>query len=400
MGRLSGRHDVAFRRAQPVNPAGAGEVVCGACGAGVRPLEFCSRCGARLDAGVDTGDTRRVRRSFAAAPGESVWGLRVASTLFPQLPAHDLGAFRVALGSGLALIVVLGVAGLFAVGLTAAAVLVPLLTLLYCVDVDIFEDEPLRVIGLTMAWGLVAGVGLGVALNHIELPLQAHGWGQLTDGPVAVRVFVVPLVSLALALVGPIVLLRFPRFNDVLDGVTFGAASAVTLWCATMLVAAWPLTEAGLRPDQDAGEWTLRLVELGVLVPIIAAGSVGWASGALWLRFRSPVKDRGALGPFGAPAVAIATALVLVVLAALAQQVLGSLERAIALAVLAAVAIVLVRCAMHLGLLEELDEIEPGTNIVCSNCGRPTPLGNFCGRCGIGLRALPKRPRGREGSSP
>lgn len=296
----------------------------------------------------------------------------------------------------MALIVTLGATGLFAVGLTAAAVLVPLLTLLYCVDVDIYEDEPLRVIGLTMAWGLLAGIGVGLALTHVDLPLLPTGLAQLTDGPVAVRVFLVPLVSLALALVGPVVLLRFPRFNDVLDGVTFGAASAVTLWSATMLVAAWPLTEVGLRPDQDSGEWTLRLVELGVLVPIIAAGSVGWACAALWLRFRVPVADRGALGPFGSPGIALVTAAVLVVLAAIAQQVLGSVTRALVLAVIAVAALILVRCAIHLGLLEELDEVEPGTGVVCANCSRRTPIGGFCSRCGVALRALPKRAGGRE----
>ena len=399
-----GRVDSRARAASTVasglgmNGPNAVDVVCAACGTAVSGPEFCCRCGARLDQG-QASKRQHTRRSFAAAPDEPAWALRLTSTLFPQLPARDLGAFRVALGSGISLIVMLGVAGLFSVGLTAAAVLVPLLTLLYCYDVDIYEDEPLRVVGLTMAWGLFAGIGLGLALGHLELPLQAHGWEQLTDASVATRVFLVPLASLTLALIGPLVLLRFPRFNDVLDGVTFGAASAVTLWCATMLVAAWPLTEVGLRPDQDAGLWTLRLVELGVLVPTIAASSVGWAAGALWLRFRSPGEHRDALGLFGRLTVALATAFALVVLAALAQQVLSPLGCALALAALAAVAVVLVRRAIHLGLLDEIDEIEPGTDITCTNCDRRTPLGNFCGRCGIAFRALPKRPGGRERAS-
>lgn len=336
---------------------------------------------------------------YAASPNEPAWALRFTSTLFPQLPAHAMTAFRVALTSGLGLIVVLGVAGLFPVALTAAATLVPLLTVLYLYDVDIYEDEPILVVGLTMVWGAASGIGLGLVLQHVPLAVQQHGLGGLGTGAVIVRVMVVPLVSVLLALVGPVVLLRHPRFNDVLDGVIFGAASAVTLWSSMMLVMAWPVTTLGLQPQQDPGTWTLRLVELGLLVPLIAAGGVGWACAALWLRYRAPVRDRRVLAPLGLPAPGVLVGVVLVVLAAFAQQVLGSLAYLLVLAVLAAVGLVLLRRAIHVGLLEEADEFEPGPEVICANCGRSTPVHTFCARCGIALRALPKRPFRDDSSS-
>lgn len=368
-------------------------VTCGYCEHVVPEGRFCCRCGNELGVPAQTGGgPGRRTRQYAAAPDEPAWALRFTSTLFPQLPNHAMTAFRVALVSGLALILALGIAGIFSVALAAAAVLVPLLTLLYLIDVDVYEDQPLLVVGLTMFWGAACGLGLGLWMQHLATSLDEQGWSGLGTTDALVRVVLVPVLSVLLALAGPLVLLRLPRFNDVLDGVIFGAASAVALWSTTVLVSAWPLTELGLQPQQDTGTWTLRLVELGILVPVIAAGAVGWASAALWLRYRASTRDRNALGVLGHPITGIFVALVLVVAATLAQQVLGSLVRALALAFLAGLGLLLLRRAIHVGLLDEADEFEPGPDVTCANCGRDTPTHTFCARCGVALQALPKGP--------
>jgi hypothetical protein len=376
-----------------VSDAAGVEVRCGHCGATVPAGEFCCRCGTPL--ALEHPHPRLLgRRShhYAAAPNEPAWALRMTSTLFPQLPAHAMGAFRVALASGVGLIVVLGLTGVFSVALLAAAVLVPLLMLLYLYNVNVYEDEPFLVVGLTLLCGAVGGVILGLIAGHVALPLQQHGWDQLGDSSVLVRVVVLPLVAVLLALAGPVVLLRHPRFNDVLDGVVFGAASAVAVQSAMLLVAAWPVTGLGLRPDQDSTAWTLRVVELGIFVPLIAAGGVGWAAAALWARWRAPIGDRGALGPLGRPSTGVLVAAGLAVAAAVVQEVFGPLGRLVALAVLAGVGLLLMRQAIHLGLMEEANDAEPGAEVECSNCGRPTALHTFCVACGVALRALPKGP--------
>ena len=185
----------------------------------------------------------------------------------------------------------------------------------------------------------------------------------------------------------------------MLDGVAFGAASAVALQSAMLLVAAWPVTRLGLRPQQDTTAWTLRLVELGLFVPLIVAGGVGWAGAALWARYRAPIRDRGALGPLGRPAVSILVAAVLAVAAAAAEEMFGPLGRLFALAVLAGVGLLLMRQAIHVGLLEEANDAEPGPAVVCANCGRLTPVHTFCSSCGVALKALPKGPAGTEPSA-
>lgn len=380
-----------------VSPSDRDPVACAHCGQHVPAGEFCCRCGTPL--AVDETHPRRLgRRShhYAAAPNEPAWAVRLTSTLFPQLPTHDMGAFRVALVSGLGLIVALGLVGVFSVALLAAALLVPLLLLLYFYDVDVYEDEPLLVVGRTVVCGALGGVVVGLVANHLTLAPQQPGWSQLGSGSVLIRVVALPVATVLLALVGPLALLRHPRFNDVMDGVVFGAASAVALQSALLLVTAWPVTGMGFRPDQDSTAWTLRLVELGIFVPLIVAGGVGWASAALWARYRAPIRDRRALAPLGLPVPGVIVAAVAAVAAAVVSQVFSPLGRFLALAVLAALGLLLIRRAIHVGLLEEANEDQPGSEVQCANCGRPTALHRFCTACGVAMRALPKRPRGGQ----
>jgi hypothetical protein len=69
------------------------------------------------------------------------------------------------------------------------------------------------------------------------------------------------------------------------------------------------------------------------------------------------------------------------------------------LAVFDLVVIVLLRRAIHVGLLEESLEIPVGAEFSCPNCGEPTARHTFCGHCGISLQALPKM-RSASGPGP
>ena len=375
------------------------DVTCPQCGGEVPPTPYCVRCGYPFDEDAVPAN-RRGRKQFAAAPGERAWSLHVVSSLFPQLPDADMTYFGIALALGVATIVGLALAGLFPVALAVAAALIPLLVLLYLYAVDVYEDESLLVVGLTMGWGAIVGVGLGLILQNLDSPLGQPGFDLLGESDSLLRVVVVPLVGLVLAIVVLLVLLRYPRFNDVLDGTTFGAATAVTLIGAQTLVQAWPLVSGGLRPGGDAGPWIVRLVEIGILIPIIWAGVVGAAAAALWLRYRAPVRDRDELGPLGSPLVALVVAAVFVVAAPAGLLVLERTSGLIWVAVLSAVALILLRRVIHLGLLEEADEIDIGPEVVCANCNRPTPRHTFCGQCGIAPRALPKERPPRDVPAP
>jgi hypothetical protein len=133
----------------------------------------------------------------------------------------------------------------------------------------------------------------------------------------------------------------------------------------------------------------VQLLSLGVLQPVIAAGAIGALAASVWLRYRSPVSDRNALGRVGQPVVALIGALALLVAAGLAKSQLAQIPQTVVLAVLAAVALLWLRQALHLGLLQESREVNVERDIRCPNCGLVTPEHSFCGNCGVSLRALP-----------
>jgi hypothetical protein len=209
-----------------------------------------------------------------------------------------------------------------------------------------------------------------------------------------------PLLEGVLMIAGPLVLLRWERFNDVLDGATFGAASAVSFGGAHLIVQSLPIFSAGLRPAGDPLPWVVQMLSLGVLQPVIAAGAIGAFAAALWLRYRAPVNDRHALGLVGRPAFAGLGAAALLVAAGLAKTLLPLIPQTLVLAVIAIVALLWLRRALHLGLLQESREISVERDIRCPNCGLMTPEHTFCGECGVALRALPSARRSAKPDMP
>lgn len=365
------------------------DVVCGSCGQPVPSGPFCVRCGAVL--GDDPASAARSadRREFAAAPDERLRSPRLVSTIFPQLPRASMRGFRVALAAGVVVVVVLAAFRLFPAALVAAAVLVPLLTLLYVVDVDVYEDEPLRVMALTAAWGAICGIGVGL-LARAATPSGADLLTRSAGSAVVVQGILLPLLGVGLMLVGPLVLLRYRRFNDVLDGVTFGSLCAAAFAGAEVITYGVSLFGGGLRPVGETGPWILRLLTIAVATPVLTMASIGAAAGALWLRYRAPVRDRAALGALGSPAVAIVAAAAAIVLGASLQPLLPTVLWLAALLALDVVVLLWLRRAIHLGLLEEASEIEIGPPLTCANCGAQTPRHTFCINCGVSLQALPK----------
>lgn len=372
-------------------------ITCNQCGNEVPRLRFCIRCGDPLADEYKAESVKEDRRRFAAAPDERVNSVALVSTLFPQLPRADMRSFRLAFALGVAIIVGLALIGFYPIALASAAVLVPLLMVLYLWDVDIYEDEPLTTLGATMLWGALAGIAYGWLARGLP---GATGFGPSDLTSILLPGVAMPIIEGALMLAGPLLLLRWKRFNDVLDGATFGAASAVSFTGTHLIVQALPIFGAGLRPAGDPLPWIVQLLSLGVLQPVIAAGAVGSFAAALWLRYRSPVNDRNALGVLGQPAGALVGALVLLIAAGLAKTLLTLIPQTLVLAVIAVVALLWLRRVLHLGLLQESREMSVGREMRCPNCGLVTPEHTFCGQCGVSLRALPRSRRAAAPDAP
>ena len=325
--------------------------------------------------------------AFAAAPNERVFGPSLVSTFFPRLPRSDLGSFRLGLALGIGLIAGLTLAGLYPVALGVAAAVVPALIVVYVYAVDVYEDEPLTVLVGTVAWGLVTGALFGFATADLTTATPGTE-PTLADG--LLQGVALPIVGGAIAVVGPLLLVRRPVFNDVLDGVTFGATAGSVFLGAQTLAGASGLLSGGLRPVGAAGPWLIQLLTVGVAQPILSAAVAAIVAGTIWLRVRAPARDRRAMGPVSNPFVAILAGAIVLGAAGLGRFLLPSVAGLVWLIVLAALALVWMRLLIHLGLMQEAAEIEIGPPITCPECGAMTPHHTFCASCGIALRALPR----------
>src|ERR1035437_1347424 len=271
---------------------------CEHCGNEVPASRFCIRCGHEHEGGVsalsgisrvpgasavgrglsgvlriDPSSLSGERRAFAAAPNESVLRPTVVSTIFPQLPRPSMAMFRTCLGLGLATVLVLGLAKLYPVALIAGAVLLPVLVVLYMVDINVFEDQSLPVIGATLVWGLAAGVvtaliAKGLSPSGSQVFVGGHGTFVLTRG------VVIPLISVALILLGPLAMLRYPRFSTVLDGATFAAASASAFVAAEVIVQALSAFGHGLRPPGSVIPWLVQLAVIAIALPLATMAAI------------------------------------------------------------------------------------------------------------------------------
>jgi hypothetical protein len=277
---------------------------------------------------------------------------KLVATLFPRLPRDSHKSYRLALGLGIAAIVVLAALRLFPVALIAAALLLPVLVALYLVDVRGYGDEPVWALSLTMGWGAVAGIGFGL----LALAVAPSAASVLVIGAsqyLLVQGLILPLCGFFVLLLGPLVLLRYQHFNAVLDGVTFGASTAASFSGAQAITYGAHLMGAGLHPGGAVLPWVWRLLSLGLGMPIVIMGASAAACAALWLRYRAPVRDAQALGVLGHPAVALPLAGLLVAGAAVGETFLSAGGWLIWLVGFDLVAISLLQRTIHVGLLEE-----------------------------------------------
>jgi hypothetical protein len=356
-------------------------MTCPHCGREVPRERFCVACGEPL---ADGG------RGFAASPHERWWHPRLISSIFPHLPRSDMRPFHLALLGAAAGVVLLCLARLYPLALVAAAVSVPLLFVLYLWDVDVYEDEPLLVVAVTVAWGALAGAGLGLASREVASAASLFQ-GEPDAHELVWLGVVLPLAALALMLAGPLLLLPYRKFDDCLDGVVFGATCASTLLAAEAIANSWGFLQLGLHGAGDPSLWIPRLLTLGVTMPVLAAGVAGATCGAFWLRLRSSGREKRALGPLGSPLVAVPVAAAALVGASVGELYLGHWSTLALTAVLAAAALVWLRRTIQLGLRQESEEKPVGAPIECPSCGHETPRHTFCGNCGVALHALPKQ---------
>ena len=366
-------------------PGGPPLVSCPHCESTVPAGEFCGHCGAHLR----TADVDR-RHAFAAMPSEPVLHFNLISTLFPHLPHRGGGPFRWALIAGGLFVVILAALHLFAPATAAAAFLLPVLYLLYLYEVEVYADEPWLLVGATMLAGAVLGYAFtelaGGAASRINLA------GDSGTG-FALRAVASPLVGQALMLAGPLFLFVFrSRYREPLDGLTFGAASALGFSLASELAALWPVITGPLVGNGDPVDWALRLLRLGLLVSLVNASTTALITASVWLhRYDRRRSERAReVSPLATVVVAFGTQLVL---GALTFAIPDLIVQVLVWA-LATIALMLyVRQVIHQALLSEGVAHEIGPDSQCPECHHIVPTMLFCPHCGAARAAAPRSTR-------
>ena len=358
-------------------------VLCPHCASMVPAGDFCGHCGAHLA----TANTTR-RHAFAAMPAEPVVHLSIISTLFPHLPHRRGGAFRWALLAGGVAVVLLAGLHLFAPATATAVFLLPALYLLYLYEVEVYESEPWLLIGATMVAGAVFGF-LFTALTGGTVA-QLNLTGDTTDSFLLSGI-ALPIIAQALMLAGPLFLYFYrPELREPLDGITFGAASALGFTLTTTLTGIWPLLGGPLVGTGAPLDWALRLLSAGILASLINATTTSLVTAAAWLhrydlRRIRPGWEASLLVTLAA---AVGTQLVLGMLGSAVTDLLTG----VGIRALAAVALVVyLRLVIHRALLAEGAEHEIGPDATCPECHRVVPTMLFCPACGVARSAAKQR---------
>jgi len=362
-------------------------LTCPHCGSVVPEGEFCGHCGAHLTAG-----SARRTHAFAAVPTERVAQLSIITTLFPHLPHRRGGPFRLALVAGSLLVVALAALHLLAFATVAAMLVLPVLYLMYLYEVEIYESEPWLVIGATMVTGALLGIVFtalaGGALSRLQLTGDR-------DTAFVVAGIAIPVIAQALMLAGPLFLYLFrERFREPLDGLTFGAASALGFTLASSLTEFWPLLSGPVLGPGSALDWAVRLLRTGLLVALVNACTTALVAAALWLqrfdRRRTARPWRSSLP------VAITVALgVQIVIGMLEFAVQDLILGVVVIGVAAGALLLFLRLAIHEALLVEGAEHEIGPDSPCPECHRMVPTMAFCPACGAARAAGSKQGRPR-----
>jgi hypothetical protein len=369
-------------------------IVCPACGQTVPDGQFCGACGAHLTSAV--GNHVQRYHAYAADPSQHVLHPSVVTTLFPHLPHRHRRPFQLALAVSVVVLVIFGVLRWTGPTIAVASLAVPLIYLLQLYEVEVYEDEPFLIIGTT----LVAGIVIGGVWAHYTAPVitrllvENNTFGvsglRMLEGGV-----LIPLGAQILMLAGPLALYLRRRYNEALDGFTFGVAGALGFTLAVTMIDLIPALSQGEVSSAFWPNSVLDTLQRGLLVPIVNSSLTGLLCGALWLR-RGPIRRL----KYGPALVGIWPILAVVVVA---RVLLGSetviyndsLTSAAAYGLAALLALVWVRMAVHYMLLTEAAEVRIGADITCSHCQHIVPRMAFCPNCGIATCATPKTGTGR-----
>lgn len=358
---------------------------CEHCGRDAPDEAFCTWCGAQRHG---TGPQARSRRhDYAAHTGEHVAHPSVITTLFPHLPRHRVHEFRWGLIGGLAVAVVLVGGGLLVAAILAAAVLVPTLYLVYLYEAQVYRDEPARVVGLTMAAGVVLGAVVSIVADHL-ISTTSVLRTSLTGGFLVGATVVLPLVQEVLKPLPTLFLRRSGKFGETIDGLTFGVAAGLGFAAAETIVRfSNVISQEPVRTG--SANWLFPILGITVLTPLLQASCTGMLVASLW----RPSRLRRPLYALAIPLALGGHVLYSSVAEVLREHAVNAATVLFFQAAVVGVLLVYIRHMVHDALLDEAQDFGFQT-LSCPHCRREVATAAFCPHCGGAMSAGPRTPAG------
>jgi RsiW-degrading membrane proteinase PrsW (M82 family) len=359
---------------------------------------YCGVCGAHL---VHPDEKLAARRphAFMANPDEPILRLSVASTLFPHLSHRSSVPFRAGFALLVGLLVLFSATDLEAPVIALSAMGLPLLFQLYIYEVDVYEDNHVRLAAVTLLVGAALGVAWALLGGHIvSHALQPTLGSSLGGGDVINAAVTVPVVGQALMLVPLLlVLVMMPGFGgrrESLDGFALGAASALGFSFAAIITDLASRLSAGVVTARPFTSILTEALIRGIATPVLFAAATGLIGASLWVR-RS---ERGSVNASGRwltnPPLILAGFLLLEIGLGFADQArLADIPLLAIHLAGAAVALLALRVGIHHILLHEQHDIVVGPSVTCAHCHHIVPQMPFCPSCGVAMVATSKRHR-------
>lgn len=366
---------------------------CPVCGQTTPANRFCGFCGAPLT------EAHRRTASETGDPFLRVAG-RVHDWVFPGSQPIDVFWHRIVVGIALLIALIALLANDIGIALLATTAITPVLLILTLSQLDVFEREsPLLSAGAALA-GVIGGLIIGGIMswaarewwfstggvNHGAAGYgadYAKAAGQAPFLLILGNGILLPAIGVAAALLGPIALRRFGQFrNEAMDGLVLGALGGAGYVFGAAIVFVLPVIGDG-GPDLSVRHWTLLVVGLALLRPlVVTAGAAVFAAG-LW---RSMMTERSSA--LVIPAIAGAGGIVLLYLGTMFLE-----PRSLALEVgwnLLLTIVLAAALGWELRQAIAFDRRVIGANrtrVTCPSCGQVTPRGAYCAHCGQPLPA-------------
>ncbi|GAB2624306.1 zinc-ribbon domain-containing protein [Pseudactinotalea suaedae] len=367
---------------------------------------YCHRCGKDV---ISSTDSRQ--QHFAVKPDEPVASFAIVSTIMPRGAGQRGQTYRIALVIALVIALLAACFGAVPLAVLVAAFAIPVVYIVYLYDVNLWDDNPVQVTVMAFVLTFVLGLGftalwfLGIGTGSAD----GSGAGEAASSSsvdvsgLLVAALLVPIVGELIRQIGPVFLASRPRFDDLLDGASFGVISGVAFATADTLVRHWPLLVGGFTREVDPGLWMSLIFLEGFVKPLL----IGTASGIACAEFSGLGRGYDGFSPRYVRGVV--EAILANVLYFGGIHLFSNLEDATLSVVVSiiwgllilGVLVIRMRRILHVALLEAALEsaqaevagapVPQAEQEFCSQCEMPMILGSsFCSACGASARARGK----------